>query len=346
MDLGDKYHHVCVLDADARKIAQTRIAATPQSLDEAFAGLPALTVAIEAGTHSPWVSQRLEALGHHVLVGNPRKLRMISRNDRKSDVRDAELLARIARADPHLLYPIHHRGPQAQAHRAVLKSRDALVRMRTLLVNHARGLVKASGARLPSCSAQAFHKRVRDVVPEALRPALGPVLATIEDLTQRIRGMDHQIEALCEEAYPETQTLRTIHGVGIITALAFVLTLEEPERFARSRDVAVYLGLAPRRDQSGKSDKQLRISKAGDKFLRRLLISCAHYILGAHGADSDLRQWGLQLCARGGKNGRKRAVTAVARKLAVHMHALWVSGEIYEPLRKNTETQEGKSRVA
>ena len=339
IDLGDKTHFVCVLDRDGNVLREGSIAATAVALEHVFGECAPLTIAIETGTHSPWVSRMLEGWGHRVLVANARKLRMIYRSDRKSDVRDAQMLARIARMDPELLSAIHHRGPKAQADLAVLKSRDALVKARTALIGHARGTVKAMGARLPSCSAASFHKRAKDAVPASLHPALGPVLATIEDLTVRIRGLDKQVEALCQEAYPDTENLRTIHGVGPITALGFILTIEEPERFARSRDVAVYLGLVPRRDQSGSSDKQLRISKAGGEFLRRLLVSCAHYILGCHGTDSDLRRWGLRLCARGGKNARKRAVVAVARKLAVHLHALWVSGEPYEPLRHAERAQ-------
>ena len=331
-----------MLDGEGRKVGSMRIGATAGALERAFSQCRTLTVAVEAGTHSAWVAERLESLGHRVLVGNARKVPLIYRNERKSDERDAEALARLARVDPKLLAPIRHRGARARSDLAVLKSRDALVKTRTALINHARGTVKASGERLPSCSADAFHKRAKDSVPGALHAALGPVLATIQDLTERIRAMDRQIETLCEESYPETENLRTIRGVGALTALAFVLTIEEPERFARSRDVGVYLGLVPRRDQSGETDKQLAISKAGNKFLRRLLISCAHYILGAHGGDSDLRRWGLAICARGGKSARKRAVVAAARKVAVHLHALWVSGEEYEPLRHAERGEEAE----
>jgi transposase len=257
-------------------------------------------------------------------------LRLIYASAQKSDERDASMLARIARLDPRLLCPIRHRGRREQSHLAILKSRDALVRTRTLLINHCRGMVKSLGERLPSSSAEAFAKKVGAAVPEDLRAALDPLVETVADLTKRIKGMDRQIAALCDTEYPETDRLRTIKGVGPITALAFVLTLEQRERFAKSRAVAAYLGLTPRRDQSGQVDKQLRITKAGDLFLRRLLVSCAHYILGAFGEDSDLRRWGLRLCARGGKNAKKRAVVAVARKLAVLLHRLWCGEEPYD----------------
>jgi len=337
MDLGDKYHYYCTLDGAGRKTAEGRIAATATGLERMFAAHPRAVVAIEAGTHSAWISRALEGWGHRALVGNPRKLRMIYASQTKSDVRDAEMLARIARADPSLLSPIRHRGRQAQSHLAILRSRDALVKARTSLILHARGTVKATGERLPSCSAEAFARRAREAVPADLHDALGPVLQTIEETTAKIRAMDRRIEALSAEAYPETESLRAVRGVGPVTALAFVLTIEEPARFAKSRDVAAWLGLVPRRDQSGDMDKQLRITKAGDKYLRRLLISCAHYILGPFGGDSDLRRWGQSLCTRGGKNARKRAVVAVARKLAVLLHALWKNDEAYDPLRQSRQ---------
>ncbi|MCF6284612.1 MAG: transposase [Candidatus Hydrogenedentes bacterium] len=169
------------------------------------------------------------------------------------------------------------------------------------------------------------------MLPPALRPALFPILETIEGLTTTIKEYDRDIEKLCKEKYPETELLRSIPGVGPITALTFVLTLEAPERFASSRDVPAYVGLLPRRSQSGDSDPQLRITKCGSPQLRRLLVSCAQYILGTHGPDSELRQWGERLMARGGAAAKKRAVVAVARKLTVILHRLWITGMLYEP---------------
>ena len=336
LDLGDKFHHFCELDEGGEVIGDGRISSTEGALKSTFEHRAATLVVIEAGTHSPWVCRALEQWGHKVVVANPRKLRAISSNVAKCDQRDAEMLARLGRADAKLLCPIRHRGRKAQADLAVLRSRDALVGARTALINHCRGMVKSLGARLPSCSADAFASKAKDSVPEELREALGAVFATVEELTARIRAMDRKIDDLCEQ-YPETERLREPRGVGSLTAAAFVLTLEEPSRFSKSRTVPVFLGLVPRRDQSGDVDKQLRITKAGDAFLRRLLISCAHYILGPFGGESDLRTWGLALCERGGKNGKKRAVVAVARKLAVLLHRLWVSGEPYEAVRKKGE---------
>jgi transposase len=339
LDLGDKKHVFHILDAQGDTLQEGAFPATHSALGAMFAERAPSTVALEAGAQSAWISRALEEWGHEVLVGNPRKLRMIYASAQKCDERDAEMLARIARFDPQLLSPIRHRGARAQSHLALLKSRDALVRTRSTLINFCRGTVKAFGARLRACSADCFSRKVREDVPAELLPALEPVLDTIAILCDKITTMDRNVENLCEEQYPETSNLRAIKGVGPITALAFVLTLEEPERFAKSRAVPVFLGLVPRRDQSGEVDKHLRITKTGDKYLRRLLISCAHYVLGPFGEDCDLRHWGMRLCERGGKNARKRAIVAVARKLSVLLHRLWADGEAYEPLRQNAAAQ-------
>jgi transposase len=158
------------------------------------------------------------------------------------------------------------------------------------------------------------------------------VLATIEHINAQIASFDKALEAQVEKS-PGGQVLTTISGVGALTAMAFVLTLEDPSRFRRGRDVGAYLGLVPKQRQSGDSDPQLRITKAGDGLVRKLLVQCAHHILGPFGVDSDLRRYGLRLAERGGKSAKKKAVVAVARKLSVLMHRMWVTGEVYEPLR-------------
>ena len=334
VDIGDKYSYLCLIDTQSGEVIEEgRLRTTPQAFERRFASEQPLRVAIEAGTHSPWASRVLEGCGHEVLVANARKLRLIYSNKRKTDEVDAENLARLARVDPKLLYPLRHRGEESQAHIALIRSRDVLVSSRTQLVNHVRGAVKSFGARLPKCPARSFHKRAQEHIPEALLAALAPVLEQIGSLTERIRQYDRRLEAIAKEHYPETELLRQVEGVGPLTALTFVLTLEDPYRFERSRSVGAYLGLVPARDRSGERDPQKRISKEGDEMLRRLLVSGAHYILGPFGSDSDLRRHGQKIASRGGKNSKKRAVVAVARKLAVLLHSLWISGEVYEPLR-------------
>jgi transposase len=333
LDIGDKYSYLCLIDQQSGEVIEEgRLRTSPETFERRFASEQPLRIAIEAGTHSPWASRVLEACGHEVLVANARKLRLIYSNKQKTDEVDAENLARLARLDPRLLYPLRHRGEESQAHMALIRSRQALVGSRTQLVNHVRGAVKSFGGRLPKCPARSFHKRASEHIPEALRPALGPILEQIASLTERIRDYERELETISREHYPETELLRQVEGIGPLTALTFVLTLEDPYRFEKSRAVGAYLGLVPARDQSGDRDPQKHISKEGDEMLRKLLVSSAHYILGPFGHDSDLRRHGEKIAQRGGKNSKKRAAVAVARKLAVLLHTLWVTGEAYEPL--------------
>lgn len=331
LDLGDKYTAVCVLEASGEVEEETRVRTDRKGMTEMCRRWEGRRrVVMEAGTHSPWASRLVAELGHEVVVANPRKVALIYGSDKKRDKVDAEALARLGRADVKLLSPIRHRGVEAQAHLAILRSRDCLVGARTKMINHVRGMVKAMGYRLKSCSGASFHRQAMEGIPEELLPALVGVLEAIGEMTARIERYDRQIEFLCRGRYPETERLLQVKGVGPLTALAYVLVLEDAKRFLDSRSVGAYLGLCPKLDQSGQSDRQLRISKAGDEFLRRLLVSCAHYILGPFGQDCDLRRKGMEIASRGGKNAKKRAVVAVARKLAVLLHRLWLTGEDYE----------------
>ena len=343
LDLGDKYSYLCLIDSPSGEVIEEgRLRTTPETFRRRFSSeRPPMRIAIEAGTHSPWASRVLEECGHEVLVANARKLRLIYANKRKTDEVDAENLARLARVDPKLLYPLKHRSEDSQANLAIVRARQALVGARTQLVNHVRGAVKSFGGRLPKCPARTFHKRASEHIPEALLAALEPILEQIGSLTERIGQYDRQLEAVSKEHYPETELLRQVEGIGPLTALTFVLTLEDPYRFERSRSVGAYLGLVPATEKSGERDPQKRLSKEGDEMLRKLLVGSAHYVLGPFGSDSDLRRHGEKIASRGAKNSKKRAVVAVARKLAVLLHRLWVSGEVYDPLY-NTHRRQGQ----
>ena len=331
IDLGDRKSMICELDAHGQQQSMQTVSTSSAGLRKYLKDKPNCLIALEAGTHSAWISRLLDELGHRVLVGNPRKLRVIWESDNKQDTRDAEMLARIARFDPSLLYPIHHRGERAQSHLTIIRARDALVRARKVLVGSARGLVKTQGGRIGKCAAGCFHKRLLAEMPEVLEPALEPIARSLESISEQIRHFDRQIEKLGQEHYPETQVLRAINAVGALTSLAFVLTIEESSRFKKSRQLGPFLGLTPKRDQSGTTDKPLSITKAGDTYLRRLLVQSAQYILGPFGQDCDLRRHGLKLAARGDKIAKRRAVVAVARKLAVLMHSIWKNNSQYDP---------------
>jgi transposase len=331
LDLGDKFSRYCVLDTEGEVAEEGRVQTTEARLRKRFTCKP-MRIAIEVGTHSRWVSRLLKELGHEVIVANPRKVRLISGNKRKSDKIDAELLARLARADPKLLSPIEHRGESGQAALGLLRSRESLVSARSRLICHVRGSVKSAGSRICKCSAEAFAKKAVDYVPDSLEPAIEPILETIALLTVKVRRYDRQVEELCRDKFKETALLRKIKGVGPILSLAYVLIIEDPGRFETSRSVGPYLGLVPAKDESGDRDPQLRITKEGDEFLRSLLVNSAQYIMGPFGEDCDLRRHGQKIAARGGKNAKKRGVVAVARKLAVLMHVLWSKNATYEPL--------------
>lgn len=334
LDLGDRKSRYCEIDPEARVVGEGSVATTRVGLASYLGGRGRCRVVIEAGTHSAWVSRQVKELGHEVVVANPsktygREQRRKKRNDRS----DAEYLGRQGRSDVTLLFPLEHRSAKAQEHLELVRGRDQMVRARTRLINHVRGVAKSSGGRIGRCSTESFAGRARHELPPELRGVMEPVLGMIAELTKRISGMDEQVERE-GDAYPAVARLRQVPGIGALTALAFVLLVEDPARFKRSRDVGPYFGLVPQLDESSDSSPQLGITKTGDELGRRLLVSAAQYILGPFGPESDLRRFGQAISARGGKNAKKRAVVAVARKLAVLLHRLWVSGEEYEPDRQ------------
>ena len=336
IDLGDLRHVVCVIDKDGEPVEECFIANTRESLTKIAKKYPGARIAIEVGTHSPWISRLLTELGCEVIVANPRKLRAIYQNERKSDLLDARMLAKLARADVSLLHPVQHGSEQAQRDLLRIKLRDNLVRQRVNVISSVRFTLKALGIRLASPNTNCFAKRARTYLesqdPELLAMIEGP-LTVIDEMTRRIRQLDREIEQLCEERYPETKRLREIRGIGPITALCFVLVIEDPHRIDRTRDVGAYLGLVPKRDQSGKSDKELSISKCGNAYLRRLLVSAAQYMLGPFGEECDMKTRGLRLAERGGRGAKKKAVVATARKLSVVMLGVWKNQTDYEPTR-------------
>jgi transposase len=334
MDLGDRRSEVCVLErAVARVRERFSLDTTPAAIEARLLPFKGDMIVMEAGTHSPWASRLLAGLGLEVVVANPNELALISRSRHKTDRADAETLARLGRSDLALLKPVEHRSEGRQAHLELLKARDTVVRARTMQINHVRGALKSFGVRAPACDAASFSKKAIDHVPAALCAAVRPMLTAIGLLTRTIRRYDREVERLCEDVYPETARLRKVNGVGPLTALAFVLVLGAAHRFRRSRQVGPYLGLCPDVAQSGDSNPQLHISKAGNGFLRKLLVQAAHYITGPFAEDSTLRRVGLRLMASGGSRGKRRAVVAVARRLAVILHRLWKTGDAYDCFR-------------
>jgi transposase len=333
VDLGDKWSNFCILGLDGEKLTEGQVQTTQEDFGKLFQSLVASRVVMEVGTHSAWVRDVVAGCGHEVLVANPRQMEGPKKRKRKNDRIDAHKLARVGRMDPQSLFAIEHRSVEVRQDLVGVRARDAVVSVRKDLINATRGLVKSLGGRLPKCSTASFSRKVEESLPAEVREVLLPLVQLVETMSSCIQRYDEKIEKLGSEKYPQTQLLRQVKGVGPITALAYVLTLENPKRFAQSRDVGPYLGLVPKQEDSGDRQPQLRITKMGDMMVRRLLVGSAHFILGPFGPDTDLRRYGLRVSERGGKNAKKRAVVAVARKLAVLLHRLWVSGEAYEPLR-------------
>src|SRR5216110_2781820 len=331
LDLGDRWHRFCVLGESGQVVKEASVANNRVALSELSSRYPGALVVMEAGCHSPWVSRHLEQAGCEVIVSNPRKTRAIYQHERKSDRRDALMLARIARMEPALLYPVRHGSEEAQQDLLRIKLRDSLVRARVALINSVRFSLKSLGYAVSNPSSERFHKVAMETLPEVVRAMIAPSVQALAELSGRIAVLEHEISLLARTKYPQTLWLQQVPGVGAITALYFVLKIEDPKRFKHVRDVGAYTGLCPRRDQSGESDPQLRISKRGDAYLRRLLISAAHYILGPFGPQSALRAYGLMLAADGTARAKKRATVAVARKLAVPLLSLWKSQQPYQP---------------
>jgi transposase len=307
------------------------------ALSELSSHYPGALIVIEAGCHSPWVSRHLEQAGCEVIVSNPRKTRAIYQHERKSDRRDALMLARIARMEPALLYPVRHGSEEAQQDLLRIKLRDSLVRARVGLINSLRFTLKSLGYAMANPSTERFHKAIKSALPESIVQMIAPSMQAIEELSLQIKLLDREIRTLAQTKYPETTWLEQIPGVGPITALYFVLKIGDPARFKRVRDVGAFIGLCPRRDQSGESDPQLRISKRGDAYLRRLLVSSAQYILGPFAPPSALRQYGLALATGATARAKKRAVVAVARKLAVLLLTLWKTKSAYQAFPRQCE---------
>ena len=348
LDLGDRSSRYCILDESGERASQDQLATTKTGLNSLFGKMAPCRIALEVGTHSPWVSRQLQAMGHEVIVANPRKVKLITQSVKKNDRMDAEQLARLARVDPKLLSPIQHRGAEAQADLAVVRGRMALVDARTELINSARGLAKPMGERLKKCDTDSVKEALADGLSAAAQAAIRPLLKSVEEINKQIGVYEQRIEEIAKR-YPEMKLLKQVYGVGTLIALTYLLTIEDAQRFTHSREVGPYLGLTRKLRDSGESQPELGITKAGDELLRRLLVQGAHCILRDGAPESDLKVWGMTKLQHGGNKAggrrKKKAVVAVARKLAVLLHRLWVTGEVYDPQYNRKAAAAGKGKV-
>lgn len=332
LDLGDRDAVVAMVNPKGEVVEEVRLKLTEPAVRSYLSRKPRCRVVLEAGTHSPWVTRLLMGLGHEVVVLDPRKVRLIAESRQKTDRIDARTLAELGRIGTWLAQTVTHREEQTQLDLALLRSRGIAVESRTKLINHIRATVKITGRRIRSCRTDVFHRRAPADIPEELQETLLPLVLEVANLSHQIAAYNTRIEALIAQRYPDALRLLKVPGIGPVTALTFILTLEHPGRFRRNRQVGKYVGLAPGVRQSGRRRKELGITKEGDKELRRLLLQASHSIRTHASADGDLRRWAL---AKGGTNkiARKKAAVGLARKLAVLLLAIWRSGQDYRPFR-------------
>src|SRR6201988_2437482 len=261
LELGDRTSYYCILDEAGSVLWERHGPTTSNGMRQAFGRMARSRIALETGTHSPWVSRQLAQMGHEVIVAHARNVRLIGESSRKDDRLDAPTRARLERIDPGLLGPVRHRSAKAQINLTVIRARAAMVGTRTALVNAARGLTKSYGERLNKCGTEQMNRESSKGLSQELREALDPLLREIESLNERIKEYDQRIEQIAKEVHPEVAQLKQVKGVGTLIALTYVLTLDDPHRFPRSRDAGCFLGLRPGRRNSGQSEPQLHISR-------------------------------------------------------------------------------------
>lgn len=332
LDLSDEKSSFCMIDGRGKITCEGQVETEAPSLRRVFGKLEASRIILEASPQCHWVAKLLRSFGHEVIVVNPRRLQLISESASKTDRNDARMLARIGRLDVGMLQPVHEKSDATLAVRMEMRARAQLVAMRTRLINIVRSDMKTLGHKAPSCSADAFHEKAH--IPEILRAALAPLLRMLAALQEEIERFARALNSHCDRLAP-TAIFREIHGVGPVLSLGYTMAIEDPKRFKSSRLVGAYFGLTPKSFQSGKSDPCLRISKQGDRAVRSLLVTAATHILKRSAPDSDLKRYGTRIALSGTRRDRARARVAVARKLAVLMHRLWSTGELYEPLRSS-----------
>jgi transposase len=328
IDLHQKHSEICGVTGRGKVVERQRIATTEAGFRRVFGQRARCRVVIESGCQTTWAVRVVEKLGHEVVVVNPRRIRLIAESTLKSDRIDAEILARLGRLEEALLRPVYQRSEGAQELRTRLKVRTSLVKARTALINSVRGSLRSQGYRMSSCVAAKFAGRFVELrLPKSVQQMLEPLVETIAELSLRIERLEADLvaESQSDELLAR---LQEVAGVGPLVSLAFIGWVDRPERFQRSRDVGACLGLRPRVRDSGDRQRRGSITREGDAEMRRLLVQAAHAALNSR-KDSALKRWAEQL---GQRIGKSKAVVALARKLAVLLHRLWVTGQSYRPL--------------
>ena len=347
MDLGNSKHTVCAIDVAGEVLWRNEVANTPEALKPFFEENAGATVAMETGLCCRWVSALAKSCGCDALVGNARKLAAIWQSKQKNDENDALLIAELARASRRLFHPVELRDDERHEMVQLIELREVAVSQRTQAVNSVRGLCKAHGVFIPKCDASCFHKVAADAIPDGMAWKFKPMLRHLKEVAATIKRYDAMLEEYAQKHFKEeVELLRTVPGVGPITSCAFVALIADPGRFGSARDAGAYFGLTPGQDKSGDKDAPKHITKTGSALMRHLLVTAANHILRASSPDTALKRHGERICARGGKVARRKAKTAVARKLAVVMLAMLKSGKAYDDGIAAVKAGAGESTVA
>ena len=327
IDLHLKTSYVCFLNDAGEKTCEMTIPTTKSALKRHFETLEPARIIIEAGSYSLWVNRLLSSFDHKVIVANPRKVRLIAESTLKNDRVDAEVLARLGRSDPHFLCPITPRGPESQLTRGYLKVRAALVKTRTLEINSVRGLLRSWGFSFSAGYPAKFCERVlQSNLPSELLDMVTPLIESILAVQAQIANCEQELKRRAN-AIPTVRNLMSMPGIGPIISLAFFASIDQPERFPKSRQIGSYLGFRPSLRESGGKRRMGPISKEGDQELRALLVQGAYSLMRSQ-KESALKEWATKL---GERIGRKKAIVALARKMGVILHHLWITGQPFQP---------------
>jgi transposase len=330
IDVHKRESQIYIL-AEGGEVIEQRIRTEPERFAAVLGTRPRARIVIEASTDSEWVARCLEALGHEVIVADPNFAPMYATRTRKvkTDRRDARALAEACLLGA---YRPAHRLSDPQRHvRGRLLVRDAVVRTRTRYISVIRTLLRQQGYRVPSGSAESFVDRVQGLpLPGRLLSVVAPLLAIMGPLNRQLTYSDERIEHLAVQD-PRVPRLRTVPGVGPITAAAFIAAIDDAQRFRHAHHLEAYLGLVPCEYSSGETQRRGSITKAGHSHTRWLLIQVAVSILRRRPPQAEaLWTWALRIAAR---RGKQVAVVALARRLAGILYALLRDGSVFEPQR-------------
>ena len=328
LDVSMKETSVCIVDETGRRVWQGKCSSTPEAIATLIrAKAPeAIRVGLETGMLCTWHYHALKPLGIPIFCIDARHAKAaLSMQLNKTDANDAEGLAQIMRTG--WFREVHVKSMTSHLMRAILEARFQLVNMRRDLSNQIRGQMKTFGIVLGKAGGKRFATLVNEhlVERQELKSFIGPLLAAWQAFGEQIDQLDLQVRHQARDN-PACRLLMTVPGIGVINAIAYVATIDDPHRFAKSRNVAANLGLTPRRYQSGEMDRQGRISKCGDTMTRHYLFEAAGVLLTRVTKWSALKAWGIRLSQR---VGMTKAKVAVARKLAVIMHRMWITGEAF-----------------